>query len=88
VEDVTSAYDHLQLARSLFDLKEYVKAASVLLEYARPEHPSAYFFYYYSLYIVRTRPVFRVPQRGRVSGGEIGSGKQTIVNDRSRTKAD
>jgi anaphase-promoting complex subunit 8 len=46
-----ASYDSLQLARVLFDLKEFVKAASVLTEYAKPEFPAAMFLYHFSLYL-------------------------------------
>jgi len=52
IDPITPATDSLQLARVLFDLKEYIKAASVLTEYAKPEFPQAYFLYHYSLYMV------------------------------------
>ena len=52
IDPITAATDSLQLARVLFDLKEYIKAASVLTEYAKPEFPQAYFLYHYSLYMV------------------------------------
>lgn len=46
-----SSYDSLQLARTLFDLKEYIKAASVLTEFNKAEYPEAYFLYNYSLFM-------------------------------------
>ena len=44
---IDKSFDSLQLAKNLFDLKEYIKAASVLTEYAKPEFPQAYFLYHY-----------------------------------------
>ena len=48
---VDASYDSLQLARVLFDLKEYFKAASVLTEFNKPEYAEAYFLYNYALYM-------------------------------------
>ena len=45
------SYNNLQLAKTLFDLKEYIKAASVLTEYSKPEFPQAYFLYHYSMFM-------------------------------------
>ena len=48
---IDKSFDSLQLAKNLFDLKEYIKAASVLTEYAKPEFPQAYFLYHYSMFM-------------------------------------
>ena len=48
---IDKSFDSLQLAKTLFDLKEYIKAASVLTEYAKPEFPQAYFLYHYSMFM-------------------------------------
>lgn len=68
IDPITSATDSLQLARVLFDLKEYIKAASVLTEYAKPEFPQAYFLYHYSLYMVLYIIVRRIPKGRRKHG--------------------
>eukprot|EP00357_Protocruzia_adherens_P001976 CAMPEP_0114978578 /NCGR_PEP_ID=MMETSP0216-20121206/3886_1 /TAXON_ID=223996 /ORGANISM="Protocruzia adherens, Strain Boccale" /LENGTH=544 /DNA_ID=CAMNT_0002339793 /DNA_START=121 /DNA_END=1755 /DNA_ORIENTATION=+ len=51
VEKTSTATDKLHLARILFDLKEFNKAAFVLKEFAKPVHQEALFLHHYSLFL-------------------------------------
>jgi hypothetical protein len=50
-EQGDASTDRLTLARTLFDLKEFIKAASVLTEFASPNYPETHFLYNYSMYM-------------------------------------
>ena len=52
VEEVNEATDALNLARVLFDLREYKKCIFMLKPFANPQFQSAMFLYYYSTYLV------------------------------------
>lgn len=51
-ERPNAATDALNLARTLYDLREYRKCAHVLKPYANEKYQSALFLYNYALYIV------------------------------------
>lgn len=51
-ERPNAATDALNLARSLFDLREYRKCAFVLKPYANEKYQSALFLHNYALYLV------------------------------------
>ena len=52
LEDLNEATDTLNLARVLFDLREYRKCMSILKPYANANYQSALFLYYYSSYLI------------------------------------
>ena len=52
VEEFNEATDILNLARVLFDLREYRKCMSILKPFAIPAFQSAMFLYYYSSYLI------------------------------------
>jgi len=51
-EKPNEATDTLNLARSLFDLREYRKCLHFLKPFVNVKHQSCIFLYYYSLYLV------------------------------------
>ena len=51
-ERPNASTDALNLARSLFDLREYRKCAHILKPYASEKYQSALFLHNYSLYLV------------------------------------
>ncbi len=51
-ERPNAATDALNLARSLFDLREYRKCAHILKPYANEKYQSALFLHNYALYLV------------------------------------
>ncbi len=52
VEEQNEATDTLNLARTLFDLREYRKCAALLKPFAVPRYQCAMFLYYYSNYLI------------------------------------
>ena len=76
---VDESYDKLQLSKTLFDLKEYLKAASVIASYAKPEFPEAFFLYHYSLYMYGE---LRKEEESCEEGNEVENRQlQTIESD-------
>lgn len=71
----SKANDALNLARSLFDLKEYKKAAHVLKKYANPQNQSALFLYSYSNYLVSEQ----MTEEERFQNGENAS-RSLVIN--------
>lgn len=51
-ERPNEATDSLNLARVLFDLREYRKCVNLLKTYANPKYQSAMFLHNYALYMV------------------------------------
>lgn len=56
-ERKTRSNDAVNLARILFDLREYRKACDKLRRYLHPSNQSAIFMYYYSLYMISEQQI-------------------------------
>jgi anaphase-promoting complex subunit 8 len=52
IESETAATPTLQLARTLFELREYNKCCYILKPFAKPAYQSSLFLYYYAKYLI------------------------------------